>query len=229
MDMTEQFICPECGQTTSKSESCCEKCGFPLPPIDKGITTEPLKDDCDDNEWDVYDYSEIVEWWRKAAKECNAEFQCKLANWYFYKTKPNFAEAIKWYRKAAEQNYVEAQRQLGFCYYNSCGTHQNKNLNEAVKWYTKAAEAGDAQAQYALGYIYYYEYALQDKVEALKWLKKAAEQGYLEAQSQLGFCYLYGFGIRRDAAEAAKWLSIAAERGDEDAQDALDDLEDNEI
>ena len=72
--------------------------------------------------WDYYygrngkqtDYSEALEWFRKAAEQGYADAQCNLG--YCYDkgqgVPQDYSEAVKWYRKAAEQGNEYAKEQL---------------------------------------------------------------------------------------------------------------------
>ena len=168
------------------------------------------------------DYSEAVEWFRKATEQGHAGAQNYLGNCYYngLGVPKDYSEAVKWYRKAAEQGYMDAQNNLGSCYYIGWGV--TKDYSEAVKWYRKAAEQGDATGQYNLGDCYYEGQGVsQDYSEAVKWYRKAAEQGNKYAQNNLGNCYENGQGVPQDYSEAVKWHRKAAEQGDIYAQNYL--------
>lgn len=130
--------------------------------------------------YDNEQYTEAVQWFRKAADKGLAEAQ-NLLGWCYYNGEgvtQDYNEAVRWYRKAADQDYAKAQNNLGDCYYFGKGVTQN--YPEAVRWFRKAADQGYAAAQGTLGM--YYEYGWcglpQNKSEALKWHRKAAAQGY---------------------------------------------------
>ena len=134
------------------------------------------------------DYSEAVEWFRKAAEQGYARAQYDLG--YCYDNgqgvPQDYSEAVKWYRKAAEQGHAGAENNLGVCYENGQGVSQN--YSEAVKWYRKAAEQGNKYAQNNLGLCYGNGWGVpQDYSEAVKWYRKAAEQGYAGALNNLGY------------------------------------------
>ncbi len=167
--------------------------------------------------WAAYnkkDYSEAVNWCRKAAEQGHAEAQHNLG-WCYnngYGVSQSWSEAVKWYRKAAEQGFARAQYNLGVCYDNGEGVTQS--YSEAVKWYRKAAEQGHADAQYNLGWCYQYgEGVSQSYSEAVKWYRKAAEQGDADAQFNLGNRYKKGEGVTQSYSEAVKWYRKAAEQG----------------
>ena len=104
--------------------------------------------------WEEGDRDGSFKWYKKAAKQGNAEAQNCLGVCYEdgNGVTKDLSEAAKWYRKAAEQGNAAAQCNLGVCYYNGYGV--TKDLAEAVKWFRKAADQGDAPAQYNLGVCY---------------------------------------------------------------------------
>ncbi len=168
------------------------------------------------------DYSEAVNWFRKAAQQGNADAQFKLGACYEegLGVTQDYNEAVKWYRKAAEQGFAAAQKSLGECYEYGYGVA--KDINQAVEWYRKAAELGYADAQDRLGYCYYSgEGVTQDYNEAVKWFRKAAEQGYAPGQHILADCYEKGNGVTKDINQAVEWYRKAARQGQGNAQDAL--------
>ena len=180
--------------------------------------------------WDYYyggngkqtDYSEAVEWFRKAAEQGHAGAQNNLGVCYENGrgVLKDYSEAVKWYRKAAEQGHAGAQYNLGVCYYFGQGVP--KDYSEAVKWYRKAAEQGYAAAQDNLGFCYNFGQGVpKDYSEAVKWYRKAAEQGHAGAQYILGLCYKTGQGVSQDYSEAVKWFRKAAEQGYTFAQNYL--------
>ena len=171
------------------------------------------------------DYSEAVEWFRKAAEQGYGRAQYYLGFCYDngQGVSQDYSEAVEWFRKAAEQGHADAQFVLGIYYNNGQGVPQD--YSEAVKWHRKAAEQGHAVAQNCLGYCYYDGWGVpQDYSEAVKWYRKAAVQGYARAQYYLGVCYDKGRGVSRDYSEAVKWYRKAAEQGDEDAKEQLQKL-----
>jgi len=168
------------------------------------------------------DYAEAVKWYRKAAKQKNANAQCSLSYMYAYGygVAQDYAEAFKWFRKAAEQGDAIGQSNLGYMYDNGHGIEQDKA--KAVEWYRKAAEQGDARGQDNLGDMYYHgRGAAQDYAEAVKWYRKAAEQGYAYGQVNLGYMYSKGYGVTQDKAKAIEWYKKAAAQGNEAAKKNL--------
>ncbi len=173
------------------------------------------------------DYVKAVKWYRRAAKQGDANAQYSLGMMYYngLGVSQDYVETVKWFRLAAEQGDADAQYSLGWMYDAGWGVSQDPV--EALKWYRLAAEQGDARAQTVLGSKYENRYGLtygygsrvsRDYVEAVKWYRLAAEQGDALAQSYLGWMYYAGRGVPEDYAEALKWYRLAAEQGNAEAQ-----------
>lgn len=160
-------------------------------------------------------YSQAVDWFRKAADQGFAKAQNSLAVCYIDgKGVPqDYSQATEWLRKAAIQGDSIAQANLGNNFRLGRGVSQN--FDEAVKWLRKAADQGVAQAQCNLGYCYSEGKGVpQDDAEAMKWYLKAAEQGFAQAQINLGANYFTGKGVTQNYTEAEKWWQKAADQGD---------------
>ena len=165
------------------------------------------------------DYSQAVEWFRKAAEQGVAVAQYNLGIMYHggEGVAQDDVQAVKWWRKAAEQGDAEAQYNLGFMYANGRGVAQDDA--QAVEWYRKAAEQGDAVAQYNLGLMYAKGQGVaRDYSQAVAWFRKVAEQGDADAQYTLGFMYANGQGVAQDWIQAVVWTRKAAEQGHAKAQ-----------
>jgi S1-C subfamily serine protease len=93
------------------------------------------------------DFSEAVEWYRKAAEQGFAAAQSMLGTCYFRGegVPKDFTEAVKWLRKAAERNNVHAQANLGLCY--ATGQGVPKDDVEGYKWGLLAAAKGNEAAK----------------------------------------------------------------------------------
>ena len=168
------------------------------------------------------DYSEAVDWYRKAADLGLADAQNALG--LKYDAGEGVAlddqEAARLYRLAAEQGLAVAQYNLGLMY--DFGEGVQENNAEAVRWYRKAAEQGRADAQNRMGLHYDAGEGVElDDREAVSWYRKAAEQGFAAAQHNLGLMYADGEGVGEDDVEAVVWLRRSAEQGYADAQNAL--------
>ena len=169
-------------------------------------------------------YTEAMNWFRKAAERGYAKSQNNVGAMYYEGSgvNQNYAEAVNWYRKAAEQGLATAQYNLGVRYEYGQGVSQN--YSEAEKWYRKAAEQGYAPAQCNLGTCYSQGRGIsQDYAEALKWFRKAVEQGDARAQCLLGICYYNGNGVDVDKKEAYRWIKMSADQGYEYAIKVLEE------
>jgi TPR repeat protein len=86
------------------------------------------------------DFSEALNWFRKAADQGHAAAQTDIG--FFYAegkgVKQDYQEAAKWFAKAAEKGDALAQFNLGFLYANGKGVKQS--WEDAAKWYGKAAQ-----------------------------------------------------------------------------------------
>lgn len=162
------------------------------------------------------DYTQGVQWYRKAAEQGLPEAQQKLGD-EASASNGDWEQATYWYRKAAEQGNAEAQSSLGFaCRY---GLDVPQDDAEAIHWWRKAAEQNYGGAQYWLGVAYQDGKGVpQDDAEAVQWFRKAAEQGHLTAHYSLGVACFVGRGVPQDEAQAIQWFRKAAEEGQADAQ-----------
>ena len=145
------------------------------------------------------DYTEAMEWWRKAAKQGHEKAQFALG--LMYQTgkgvKVDDTESVKWYRKAAEQGNEDAQVSLGLMY----GSGHVVSDGEAVKWLLEAAGQGRCEAQNMLGRLYYAgEVVAEDYVLAYMWFNLAAAQGDKDARECKAA--LVGFMAKEQIAEA---------------------------
>jgi len=115
--------------------------------------------------WGVpQDTDKAVYWFKKAAKQGNAEAEVALGHIYLTTAVFNtvisnmfsnpygksiatekYPKALYWLKKAAEQGYAKAENNLGNMYANGLGVPQD--YNKAVYWYKKAAEQGYAPAK----------------------------------------------------------------------------------
>ena len=145
---------------------------------------------------DEENYSEAIQYFRKAAEWGHAEEQCLLGFCFEFGAgvSQDCEQAVYWYRKAAEQDHAEAQYLLGFCFQVGFGVPQD--TAQAVYWYRKAAEQGHRNAQAELG-AYYYSVP-QDYEQAVLWFYKAAKQGCACSQKYLGDCYFDGKWVTKN-------------------------------
>jgi TPR repeat protein len=175
------------------------------------------------NGWGVKtDYSEALEWFRRAAAQGNLWAQVNVGQMYGQGqgVDRDFGEEAKWYRGAAEQGFPPAQSLLGAMYARGDGVSQN--WGEAMRWYRKAADQGDALAQSRVGLMHAEGQGTpKDYAAAEIWFRKAAAQQHPAGQTWLGLLYLNGWGVKKDVMEAMKWLRLAADQEEPDAQYTL--------
>ena len=92
------------------------------------------------------DYTEAVQWYRKAAEQGDTYAQVSLGLMYEkgQGVRQDYAKAVSWYRKAAEQGQAEAQYNLGVMYEEGQGVSKNRKV--AKEWYKKACDNGLQQS-----------------------------------------------------------------------------------
>jgi len=125
----------------------------------------------------IGNYTQAVDWYRKAAEQGVAEAQYLLGACYANAqgVTEDDAQAVYWYRKAAEQGYANAQFKLGYAYHFGQGV--TKDEAQVVYWYRKAAEQGYGDAQGMLSLSYYWGWGTaQDLDQAKYWGRKAVAQ-----------------------------------------------------
>ena len=66
-------------------------------------------------------YSNAVEWYRRAAEQGHACSQYHIGVMYHcgYGVDKNHSTAVEWYRKAAEQGHTEAKERLDFAVFKN--------------------------------------------------------------------------------------------------------------
>ena len=88
------------------------------------------------------DYTEAMNWLRKAAAQGYANAQNNIGD--MYETgkgvELNDTKAAEWYLKAANQEIAEAQNSLGLMYFEGRGVEQD-NI-KSLEWYSKSCENG---------------------------------------------------------------------------------------
>ena len=168
------------------------------------------------------DYTEALEWYRKAAEQGFASAQNNLGAMYHEGSgvPQDYIEAVAWYRKAAEQGLAAAECNLGNMYRKGYGVKRDNK--EAVRWIRKAADQGYPVGQYLLGYMYISGLGVSENYsKGEEWMLKAAEQGLAIAQYNLGCLYQY---VEYDLRKAKKWYRKAAKQGHTKAIDRLKEL-----
>jgi TPR repeat protein len=133
------------------------------------------------------DYSQALQWYRKAADQGNPHAQYGVG--YMYESgkgiQQDFAEASRWYEQAVGKGDRQAECGLAAMYYDGRGVPQDRA--KAAILDRRSADQGLARAEYDLGYMYYYGQGVpQDRAIANYWYRKAADQGNIEAQHALG-------------------------------------------
>ncbi len=149
------------------------------------------------------DYKTALRWYRKAARQGDAEAQFILGTIYQdgKGVAQNYKTALRWYRKAAKQEHAKAQRNIGMLYANGNGVAQDYEM--AAHWYQKAADQGNASAQHNLGLMYDSGDGVpQNHVEAYKWWLLAAAHGHVQI---LQARHLTPEQKQEAQAEAAAW------------------------
>lgn len=149
-------------------------------------------------------YEEAVRWYRKAAKQGNADAQYRLGFLAGWGLGIDFDEAEKWMYKAAEQGHVDACNEIGRW------EESVDDYKASIKWYRMASEKGNADATGSLAEFYEYGLGVEKNLEE-------AEQLYIKAVA-LGGPYeqyeLARFYERAGSVEKSiKWYQNAAEEG----------------
>lgn len=88
-------------------------------------------------------WSNAVVWFRKSARQGNADGQHALGSFLLEGmpgVKANTAEGLEWLRLSANQGNANAQVQLAGIYEK--GKHVNRDYAESLKWYTLAERKG---------------------------------------------------------------------------------------
>lgn len=186
------------------------------------------------------DYLEAVDWYSKAAAQCDAAAADALGL-YYRKGRgvpQNYASAVEWYLRAADQGMLEGLDEAGDTYFYAAeaakwgqdtpgfSSPPATLYAQAVACWRKAAAQGDAEAQYAVGGAYMRGQGVpQNDVEALSWYLKAAYQGVGSAENYVGLYYWHGWGASQNLAEAKVWLERAVRDGDPYAANNLNGLQ----
>lgn len=188
----------------------------------------------------LVDLKKAEDWYKKAAKQGNAEAQYWMGMLWL----PNYFDqfssqqqlrdpygAATWFEKAAKQKHAGAAYQLARIY--EFGNGVARNSGRAYDNYNIAAELGYAEAQYRMGWFYKGRVPITGGMElimqpdllvpgtAAEWWSKAAAQGHVDAQGQLGHLYHNGEGVPKDPVQGNEWWRKAADQGDANAQSNL--------
>ncbi|TFG79142.1 MAG: DUF1566 domain-containing protein [Chrysiogenales bacterium] len=192
----EAVVCFVCAERLEPGVEKCKKCGT--------IRQE---------------YSRVLKWYQKSAKDGDDCAQERLADMYIkgIGTERNYKKALEWYSKSAEQGNAGSKAQLGYMYEQSLGVDQD--FPKALALYREAAEAGNALGQARLGDMYLHGAGVApDPKKAFKCFRKAAEQDNDLAQLRLGTMYCNGNGVEKDLKKGFELVQKSAEQGNDGAQ-----------
>ena len=188
--------------------------GAPLPsPAPKISAAEALGKA--DEAYHRREYTEAMDWYRKAADQGSSQAQNSIGWLYQYGqgVAQDYGEAMHWYRLAAEQENVSAQSNIGRMYESGWGVTQD--YSEAMRWFRIAADRDGVRGQINVGRLYETGRGVpQDYAEAMRWYRKAADQGDAAAQYRIGWLYENGWGVSQDYGEAGRWYRKAVNQGD---------------
>ena len=116
---------------------------------------------------EYYESGEESEYWyKKAAKQGDAESQYMLWGNYIHKGETFHKEALYWLQMAANQNYYMAQAELGNLYYE--GIIVPQSYEKAVNYYEKCVDniiIDKDLILYRLAYCYYYGNGVKQSYE----------------------------------------------------------------
>jgi TPR repeat protein len=174
------------------------------------------KKDITDGKAQVHSYIDIdihksIAWVRNLAKEGDAKYQIKLADWLV--KEQNYEEAISWYSEAANQGNSSASLILGQIYEpDSQWIPSSKELS--VKWYKLAVSQGSVEAAFLLGELLFGD---EEYNSALSYYSVAAQKGHLQSQYEAGLAYKDGRGTSVDFEQSIFWFHKSAAQGDADS------------
>jgi TPR repeat protein len=152
----------------------------------------------------VKDHDKAMPWFKKAAKEGNADGMLMLGKLYANDRSEfshDYANAVKWYQAAAALGNTTAMNSLGYLYEkgivgyinNGDGNTKIQDIELAKVWYQKAADMGDSNGMYSMAQLYLnVDRSINDndRAKAVQWYKKAAALGNTKAMLALGFYLL---------------------------------------
>ncbi|MBN6065384.1 sel1 repeat family protein [Aggregatibacter actinomycetemcomitans] len=158
-------------------------------------------------------YSESLQWSKKASEKGNALAQANLAYQYSFGegVEVDKRNAESWLKKAIEKDEMSANVVIGSIY-EVGNTVFSKDKNKALQFYLKAAEKGEGAAQNNVGRLLINN-SNEDKL-AISWFQKAAEKHVSEAMYSLYQIYSKGTkNIPQDSEKANYWLEKAKQNG----------------
>lgn len=161
------------------------------------------------------DYTEAVNWYRRAAEQGQPDAQYNLGVAYAFGqgVERDLAQATNWYQRAADQGQPVAAFSLGLAYrYGDAGVRQD--AVRAAELFQQAAQSGYTRAQVHLASLYHTGEGIpQNYEQAAYWYRQAAERGDATAQYNLANLHRSGRGVSQDEAEARRWYQAAADQG----------------
>lgn len=135
---------------------------------------------------------------------------------YYAEELNDYARAIDCWKQAAKAGNAWAMRNIGFCYKNGDGVHQDNQ--EAFKWFKKAAERGNVESMFEVGICYYRgEVVPKDVVQSFSWCKKSADNGVVNAMNWVGSFYKDGEGVQQNFQEALRYFKKSGDGGNANA------------
>ncbi len=180
-------------------------------------TTEVVDDVLDVVEWyfihqdrevDVLDeedldHEEIIDLYKEAIEEKDAEAQFELGEYYSTNDSISFQpeKSIKWFELAVLQGNAEAQYVLGNYYFEGIGV--TESYKRAFSLYEAAAMQGHADAANNLADMYFNGEGVPENMALAKqWFDFAATQGVAEAMFTLGIIHEQGLAVTVDEEQA---------------------------
>jgi len=159
--------------------------------------------------YDKGNYTEALNWYKKAAENGSSDAQSELGFMYMNGegTPVNKSEGAKWLIKASENGDFLAQRALGFMYKNGDGVPQN--ISESNKWLGKAS-------------FQFYETGRKNMktdgqvaIQFFSWVYEMSQKPYnVWSLFHIGEIYYFAEGgVHTDFQEAAKYFKAASDMG----------------
>lgn len=168
------------------------------------------------------DYSNGMEWLKKAANAGYAVAQYELAECYQFGHNglPENSQMSKhWYNKSAINGYFDSQWRMG----ESC--KYSGELERAVCWYESAAKQGYWRGARELGECYEKGIGVrQDLQVALRYYRKLADSGDMGALSNIGDMYYEGKGVSQNYTKAFECYMRVADKGNDFVYEKIGDM-----
>ena len=159
--------------------------------------------------YDKGNYTEALNWYKKAAENGSSDAQSELGFMYMNGegTPVNKSEGAKWLLKASENGDFLAQRALGFMYKKGDGVPQN--ISESNKWLKKAS-------------YQFYEVGRKNMktdgqvaIQFFSWVYEMSQKPYdVWSLFHIGEIHYFAEGgVHTDFQEAAKYFKAASDMG----------------